>query len=418
MKLHGTVVLLGIFCCVHYGIATSGTIEDMENLIDKIFTNYRREIRPARNLNETVQVNISFFLISIADLDEVSGAITINGGISMHWRDFRLSWKPSDHAGIRHLMLNSSMIWKPKIFILSSASDIERFESDEFDAEIRRNGLVLMTPGKRFAANCEIDMTNFPTDRQKCSMTFIAWGYPSTEIYLTSMLSHFLMDFFSPHGEWDVEETSAEAYSQPDVGSSKLVYYFILKRKSPYFFLTMIVPVYILCFLNPFVFLLPAASGERISYTITIFLSLAVYMTLVDDNMPKVSEPMAGISYFLLIAMIYSCVLIILTIFTLRCEALTDVSIFPKCLRRIVFKKNRQNSRKMNYSTNSDSDVVKSESYDVNVVGNTTEHGKKEENFPEPDKSDIMKCIDISLFVLSEAIVFGLILGFAMVYYK
>ncbi|XP_033747863.1 neuronal acetylcholine receptor subunit alpha-7-like [Pecten maximus] len=98
----------------------------------------------------------------------------------------------------------------------------------------------------------------------------------------------------------------------------------------------MTVPVMLLCFLNPFVFLLPSSSGERISYTITMFLSLAVYMTLIGDILPKVSENMAGMSYFLLAVLFYSGLLIILTIFTLRCESIADVSQFPRWLRHLA----------------------------------------------------------------------------------
>ncbi|XP_021354433.1 acetylcholine receptor subunit alpha-like [Mizuhopecten yessoensis] len=187
----------------------------------------------------------------------------------------------------------------------------------------------------------------------------------------------------------------------------------VLSRKSTYFLLSMILPVYTLCFLNPFVFLLPAASGERISYTITMFLSLAVYMTLVGDNMPKVSEPMAGISYFLLVAMLFSCLLIILTIFTLRCDAVTDVTNFPKCVRRLVLKvkKNRKNTRKPITRNSVDVDSIEFGSKNVPSTSDVSTIELKKENgeqginandIDEPDKKDVTNCIDITLFFFAE----------------
>ncbi|OWF42827.1 Neuronal acetylcholine receptor subunit alpha-7 [Mizuhopecten yessoensis] len=82
--------------------------------------------------------------------------------------------------------------------------------------------------------------------------------------------------------------------------------------------------------LTPVVFLLPASSGERINYSITMFLSLTVYMTIVSDSIPKVSEPMAGITYFTLVGLIYSSTVVLLTIVTIRFEAIDDVDKFPK----------------------------------------------------------------------------------------
>ncbi|OWF49182.1 Neuronal acetylcholine receptor subunit alpha-6 [Mizuhopecten yessoensis] len=422
MKLQGIFFLLCELCYINYGVATSGTIEDMIELQDKLFTNYSRGLRPARNLNETVRVDTAFFLLSIRDLDEVSGTISLSGGISMYWNDFRLLWKPSDHAGITEMMVHSSRIWKPSIFLVSSASDIERFGSDAFDARIDNNGFVLMNPGKTIKATCTIDMTNFPTDIQKCSLILLPWGYPVDEIHLAVLRPQFIMEYFSPNGEWDVDDTSAEEILEHGVQTSQLIYYLVLKRKPSYFIISLIIPVYTLCFLSPFVFLLPSMSGERISYIITMFLSLAVYMTLVNDNMPKVSKPMSGISYFLLMTMLFSCLLIILTIFTLRCEAVTDVTKFPKCVRRFVLKmKNRKSNRKPITSNSIEFEPHIPSTSDVSVVGHEAEHRKKGATAPdmdEPDNNDVTNCIDIMLFVLAETIVFGLILGFALVYYK
>ncbi|XP_069138909.1 neuronal acetylcholine receptor subunit alpha-6-like [Argopecten irradians] len=420
MKIQEFAFLFFMLCFFDGGESISGTIEDLATLIDKLFLNYRREIRPARNLNETVRVNISFFLVSIADLDEVSGTITMSGGITMIWQDFRLSWQPSDHGGIDQIMINSSMIWQPLIFLLSFAAEVEKFSADGFDARIYNDGTVQISPGRRIAANCEIDMTNFPTDRQKCSLDLLSWGYPATEIHLSARRKRFQMDFFNPHGEWQMEETFAEEIPHNGTKSSQITYSCILKRKSPYFLITMIVPVFILCFLNPFVFLLPASSGERISYTITMFLSLAVYMTLIGDNMPKVSEPMAGISYFILISMVFSCVLIILTIFTLRCEAVADASMYPKCLRQFALKKNRNTSQNLDYVANGNADKAEFEptkECTSNNIRTETGSGQTTENFIE-EKTDIMKTIDISLFFLTETIVIVLILGFSSAYYK
>lgn len=79
----------------------------------------------------------------------------------------------------------------------------------------------------------------------------------------------------------------------------------------------MLAPILLLSVLNPLVFILPVDSGERVSFAVTIFLSFAVFLTLINDNMPKSSEPMAAISYFLIVIMCMSTLIIVFTILNL-----------------------------------------------------------------------------------------------------
>ncbi|XP_060077695.1 acetylcholine receptor subunit alpha-like [Ylistrum balloti] len=389
----------------------------MTRLMDNIFSNYSRDLRPARNLEDTVLVNTTLFLFSILDVDELASSITLSGGLNMLWKDFRLSWQPDDYGGIQTVMVNSSKIWAPKIFLLSSSANMEKFDISDFDARIYNSGYILVNPGKMIRSTCEIDMTNFPNDSQKCSLLIVPWGYVASEIQLSFLQPRYNMQYLSPNGEWNVESISA---NMPESDESSVIEYKIsLTRKSVYFIFSMIMPVYILCFLHPFVFLLPAASGERISYSITMFLSLAVYMTIVSDSMPKVSEPMAGISYFLLVAMLFSCVLIILTIFSLRWDAKTSVSQFPGWLKRIVLRfkiKDREICNIESVVSNAPTDNVPED------FNNDPKYYKNIKRFIDDqtdlEKGDIVTFIDNVLFVTSEMVVIGLIAGFILVYNK
>jgi hypothetical protein len=66
------------------------------------------------------------------------------------------------------------------------------------------------------------------------------------------------------------------------------------------------------------VFILPVESGERVSYAITVLLSIAVFLTLVGDNIPKSSKPMSLFSYYLMSNLILSTVIMFTTIANLK----------------------------------------------------------------------------------------------------
>ncbi|KAH3697889.1 hypothetical protein DPMN_085401 [Dreissena polymorpha] len=52
--------------------------------------------------------------------------------------------------------------------------------------------------------------------------------------------------------------------------------------------------------------LIPTECGERISYCLTVLLSIAVFLTLVGNNLPKNSSPMSLFSYYLVSVLVIS----------------------------------------------------------------------------------------------------------------
>ncbi|XP_069102875.1 neuronal acetylcholine receptor subunit alpha-7-like [Argopecten irradians] len=395
---------------VHGG---SGTMDDWIRLTDKVFANYTKGIYPLYNFSDTLSIDTTMFLLSILDFDELSGVITLSAGLSLTWTDYRLKWNVSDYGGIDYIQVNSSKIWKPKVYVTTAADDLSQFGNDDFDVTVRATGECGYSPGKLLRSTCSVDMTKFPVDTQSCHMQLMLWDSLSN-VKLTFTRTEFLMIYYIPNGEWDITKTSVSDYMGYGSPSRTLDFTLQITRRHIYFIVSLTIPILLLCFLNPFVFLLPASSGERISYTITMFLSLAVYMTLMGDNLPKVSENMAGMSYFLLICLIYSSVLIVLTIFTLRCEATKDVSEFPRWLRRIT-----QSCRKLK--------SLKIRSYSKRVE-NVEEPTEKKEHVAEAEidtdyeclcvnHQDIMRVIDNSLFATSFSFIIIITIWFLSAHY-
>ncbi|XP_060072688.1 acetylcholine receptor subunit alpha-like [Ylistrum balloti] len=389
----------------------NGTMDDWIRLTSTLFSNYTKEIFPVYNFTETLFVDSSMFLLSILDFDEVSGVLTLSAGMTFDWIDFRLQWTPSEYGGIEYIHVNASRVWKPKAYVITAADDLRQFGSDEFDITIWNTGLCTFSPGKLLKSSCSVDMSKFPVDSQICNILVLLWGSPANVKLFFSRTDMYLT-YYTPNGEWNIDKTSVSYYLGFGTPSTTLDFTIYMTRKYMYFIVSMTIPVLLLCFLNPFVFLLPSSSGERISYTITMFLSLAVYMTLIGDNLPKVSENMAGMSYFMLLALIYSSMLIVLTIFTLRCEAVEDIKTFPKWLRRLTrycyqLKSNKidNNERSLKISELKEQGAPEVEQVETNVDCLSVQH------------RDVMRVIDKSLFVLSFLAIVIMTLWFLCTHY-
>ena len=63
-----------------------------------------------------------------------------------------------------------------------------------------------------------------------------------------------------------------------------------LKRLPIYYLLNIIVPTIVLAFLSAFVFYVPVDSGEKLSLSITILLSFSVFLLILSDNTPNISQ--------------------------------------------------------------------------------------------------------------------------------
>ena len=63
-----------------------------------------------------------------------------------------------------------------------------------------------------------------------------------------------------------------------------------LERRAQYYTLTICVPIRILSILNCLVYLLPADSGEKKSFCLTVLLAYMVYINFLGDNLPRTSK--------------------------------------------------------------------------------------------------------------------------------
>ena len=141
---------------------------------------------------------------------------------------------------------------------------------------------------------------------------FIPWGYFRRELKLFSARDDVLQTYYTENGEWTIISTSARTED------TFLFLDFNLKRKPLFLVINILLPIVFMACINVFAFLLPAASGERVSYAITCLLAIAVFLTLVSDNLPKTSQPMSIMCYYLMIILITSTLICLATIMNLQ----------------------------------------------------------------------------------------------------
>lgn len=153
-------------------------------------------------------------------------------------------------------------------------------------------------------------------------------SYGANEMTLLLTSSRVLQTYYQEHGEWKIDDTSA--YKVNIAGGDNVHFQFKLSRRSKFVVFNVIMPIVFLAAINVLVFVLPAESGERIGFSVTVLLALAVFLTLVGDNLPKTSEPMPIFSKYLVAILLLSLSMCIFAIFNLRIYHKDENAVPPK----------------------------------------------------------------------------------------
>ncbi|XP_052089230.1 neuronal acetylcholine receptor subunit alpha-3-like [Mytilus californianus] len=272
--------------------------DDVKHLITQLFTtnDYVKQVRPNRNQLQPMVLDLDFFLVGIDEVDELKQRLITTGYLIIGWTDEYLNWTGADFGGLYHLYVPQTDIWMPDITLKNGFTKLEKLGSSFIKAKVESNGQVTWMPFEVFESKCTIDITYFPYDQQSCNIIFVVWSSSVADVMVTLWNNGIKLDSMEDNAEWSVVSTSARENVQSS--ESTVIFTLNLKRSSNYYLMNIIIPIILLSILNLFTFALPADSGEKMGYCITVFLSFAVFLTIVSSELPKTSGSILG--YYLM----------------------------------------------------------------------------------------------------------------------
>ncbi|KAK3101941.1 hypothetical protein FSP39_007526 [Pinctada imbricata] len=305
---------------------------DVTNLNKDLMQNYDPRVRGTMDLNKVTAISIETFLTSIVDFEELSGKFSFVAYFIIQWQDDRLRWNTSEYNGVNNTSFFQSDVWHPLITPSQSSDEFKRFGFDWMQVTFVNNGLANWVPGDLYHSTCRPNVRLYPFDTQVCVVVFMLHGYTNKEIHLRTINSEVNLALYSRHGLWDLQNT--RTYVEFKFGT--IIEYhieFTLKRESQFYVVGLILPIATMGILNLLVFLLPPESGERVGFSITVLLALAVFLTIASDSLPKTSKPSIPlICVKLYVDMVISSVIMLFTVVGLRMYHKEDRHPVPSCL--------------------------------------------------------------------------------------
>lgn len=280
-------------CAPSYSVSYS----DVATLHSNLTVGYNKEIRPEIVQSTPTLVDVSFNMISLQDINDVQGTVTISGFFDLQWKDFNLAW--SNSLGIDCLQISESSVWIPPLVNGNSIKKFKILSVNKLKVTVEPDGSVYYYPGDSFTFSCDIDSSNFPFDTQVCAMDMFSMSYQSTALEFVP--GSVYTNLFTTNSEWIfIDATvSSKVYGFGTLPGFKIDFTF--KRRSAFYVLNLLIPIDFLGFLNIFVFILPQESGERIGFSIAAVLAAVIFITVAQGYLPATATPKLASLYGVLI---------------------------------------------------------------------------------------------------------------------
>lgn len=268
--------------------------------------------------------------------------------------------------------------------------NFEEFGGSFYNVEVHNVGGVFWKPFQVFETQCSIDTTYFPYDREVCEIVFVVWSYTVSEVEIFKSANGINLNEYTESGVWEITRTDVKVSKESL--ESKVTFSIHIKRKPFYYVFNIIIPILFLGMLTILVFALPVDAGEKMSYAMTVFLSFAVFLTIINTLLPVSSDTTPVLSRYLLMQMTMSILVLFITALQIRLhhrDTSVPISKPFRFMVRLMHYFHCRKSRKISPAKHKDSE----ERDNFDSMGETSQ---EEENRPE--WKDVTSAIDFLAF--------------------
>lgn len=176
-----------------------------------------------------------------------------------------------------------------------------------------------------FRTSCKINVANFPFDKQICNLRFGSWAFMLDKVNMVRMQNRtqaYPATKKVENGEWELQnipiERKEKKYKCCPHPYVSIIFQVHLKRRYLFYIVNLVIPNFLITLLAFLSFLIPVDSGERVSFVITVLLSMTVFLLLVAETIPSTSDAVPVIGIYFTSSIIQVSLALIATAVTLR----------------------------------------------------------------------------------------------------
>jgi nicotinic acetylcholine receptor len=128
------------------------------------------------------------------------------------WKDEFLTWNPSDFHNITEMVVPFAKVWQPDLLIQETCVFIpntqHKYHSFNFNritesihAVLHYNGTLAASWVDVITLRCQMNVAEFPFDKQTCKFKYVAWVHKSTEVEIIPEVINF--DYYLPNSGYN-----------------------------------------------------------------------------------------------------------------------------------------------------------------------------------------------------------------------
>ena len=315
--------------------------DDVIYLKKSLLQRYDTQVRPSKNFSKPLSVDIELVFHSINDISEINQVMSSSGKLKLKWNDEYLTWNKSHFNYIDRLLVAADNIWKPDIRVHNGESSVGISESKSKQVEIERNGDVTWIQFGSFETKCSIDVTFYPFDSQSCRIIFIFLNGDGIRIRSVTVNT----ETSKVRDDWIIESTDSRIVNRNNKNKAEFI--LNIKRKPSRILLEFVVPVIMMAILDLFTFCIPCDSGEKLSYTTTMYLAFSVYAFILTSYLPQSSDN-SVLAIFLKTMLVLETAIVAVTAMQLRIYHHSNnpqppswIKRFSGCVHKITCRRNK-----------------------------------------------------------------------------
>ncbi|XP_066273070.1 neuronal acetylcholine receptor subunit alpha-10-like isoform X2 [Branchiostoma lanceolatum] len=331
-----SLLLLSIWASIQSALSVSS----QKALLQKLFTDsgYNSDVRPVTHANGSVSVSIDLSLEQIIDLSEPDQILICKIWMKMIWNDVNLQWDPGDFDGMTNMTIRADEIWRPDILLFENVD--QGFSGWPVDqVRVDSDGTVYWAFPVVTSTSCDVDVASFPFDAQACPLRFGSWLHDRSMIKLDRNKTAGSL-VLKPNAEWEVASFKP-IFKVKKFGSSyfdEATFILAMERKWSFYFFNLLFPCFLLALLATLSFYVPAESGDKISFGVTVLLALSVFLLMIAEKMP-VSEKVPLVAWYVIVTLVLLSLSLLLGSIVVNLSICTaDTTPVPAWVRRLVLR--------------------------------------------------------------------------------
>ncbi len=277
------------------------------------------------NADRPLEVLASFELLSVTEIGDEAEKCAFSGILTLVWKDARQAFDPAQE-GVNEKFLSGayqfneiSPGWYPQVTLANASG---QYDSRAVMLRVQPDGTSTLSEEIEAIAKVNLDMWQFPFDRQSLELVFRVFGFDASEVVLKAAPnSAFEGGSLAKVPQWTLKGIAASVGTIHPAGSSgrgaasALVVSIDVKREPLFMLRLVVIPLGLIVMLSWSVFWMDRSSvGDRMAVSFVGILTVVAYQITLVGIVPNVSY-ITFMNGFLNFSFLLMCATIVVNLF-------------------------------------------------------------------------------------------------------